>query len=85
MIYFRHFDTINWWNTVNIVWVFIHCKCYNYCCHSRFSKIPGSLIAIIVVTIAVYLMKNLRRIDCIDTIGDRFTIKSELPMPLFLH
>ncbi len=60
-----------------------HCK---YCQHHiiaitpRFSKkIPGSLIAIIVVTVAVYLMKTYGGIDCIPTIGDRFTIKSELP------
>ena len=46
----------------------------------KFSKkVPGSLIAIIVVTIAVYLMKVYGGIDCIDTIGDRFTINSELP------
>ena len=75
MIYFRHFDTINWWNTiVSIVSVII------IAVTPRFSKkIPGSLIAIIVVTIAVYLMKIYGGIDCIDTIGDRFTIKSELP------
>ncbi len=43
-------------------------------------KIPGSLIAIVVVTLlAVYLMKTYGGIDCIQTIGDRFTIKSELP------
>lgn len=42
-------------------------------------KIPGSLIAIIVVTIAVYLMKTYGGITCIDTIGDRFTIQSQLP------
>lgn len=75
MIYFRHFDTINWWNTiVSIVSVII------IAVTPKFSKkIPGSLIAIIVVTIAVYLMKIYGGIDCIDTIGDRFTIKSELP------
>lgn len=75
MIYFRHFDTINWWNTIvsfaSIIIIAITPK---------FSKkIPGSLIAIIVVTVAVYLMKTFGGIDCIQTIGDRFTIKSELP------
>lgn len=75
LIYFRYFDTVNWWNViVSIVSVFI------IAVTPRFSKkIPGSLIAIIVVTLAVYLMKIYGRIDCIDTIGDRFTIKSELP------
>ena len=75
LVYFRHFDTVNWWNTVvsiaSIVIIAITPK---------FSKkIPGSLIAITVVTVAVYLMKMYGGIDCIDTIGDRFSIKAELP------
>ena len=75
MMYFRHFDTVNWWNAiVSIVSVLI------IALTPRFSKkIPGSLIAIIVVTIAVYLMKTYGGITCIDTIGDRFTIQSQLP------
>ena len=75
IIYFRHFDTVNWWNTVvSIASIFI------IAITPKFSKkIPGSLIAIIVVTIAVYLMKMYGGIDCIDTIGDRFSIKAELP------
>lgn len=75
LIYFRHFDTVNWWNTiVSIISVVI------IAITPKFSKkVPGSLIAIIVVTIAVYLMKAYGGIDCIDTIGDRFTINSELP------
>ena len=75
MIYFRHFDTINWWNTiVSIASIII------IAITPRFSKkIPGSLIAIIVVTAVVYLLKTYAGIDTIDTIGDRFTIKSELP------
>ena len=73
LIYFRHFDTVNWWNTIVISVVIIAIT-------PKFSKkVPGSLIAIIVVTIAVYLMKVYGGIDCIDTIGDRFTINSELP------
>lgn len=75
MIYFRHFDTINWWNTiVSIASIII------IAITPRFSKkIPGSLIAIIVVTAVVYLLKTYAGIDTIDTISDRFTIKSELP------
>lgn len=75
MIYFRHFDTINWWNTVvSVVSIGI------IALTPRFSrKIPGSLIAIITITVAVYLLKTYVGIDCIDTIGDRFTIQSELP------
>lgn len=75
MLYFQHFNTVNWWNTiVSIVSIAI------IALTPRFSKkIPGSLIAIIVVTVAVYLLKMYGGIDCIATIGDRFTIKSELP------
>ena len=73
MIYFRHFDTVNWWNAVvSILSIII------IAITPRFSKkIPGSLIAIIVVTIGVYVLKTYAGIDSIDTIGDRFTIKSE--------
>ena len=75
MSYFRHFDTVNWWNAVvSILSIII------IAITPRFSKkIPGSLIAIIVVTIGVYVLKTYAGIDSIDTIGDRFTIKSELP------
>ena len=75
MVYFRHFDTINWWNTaVSILSIII------IAVTPRFSKkIPGSLVAIILVTIGVYLLKMYGGITCIDTIGDRFSIKSELP------
>ena len=75
MIYFRHFDTVNWWNAVvSILSIII------IAITPRFSKkIPGSLIDIIVVTIGVYVLKTYAGIDSIDTIGDRFTIKSELP------
>lgn len=75
MIYFRHFDTVNWWNAVVSILSSIIIAIT-----PRFSKkIPGSLIAIIVVTIGVYVLKTYAGIDSIDTIGDRFTIKSELP------
>ncbi len=75
IVYFRHFDSVNWWNTVvSLVSIFI------IAITPRFSKkIPGSLVAIVLVTLAVYLMKTYGGIDCIDTIGDRFTIHSELP------
>lgn len=46
----------------------------------RFSKkIPGSLIAIIVMTVAAMLLKNFAGVGSIETIGDRFTINAQLP------
>lgn len=75
LVYARHFDTVNWWNAlVSFASIFI------IAITPKFSKkIPGSLVAIIVVTLAVYLMKTYGGITSIDTIGDRFSIQSQLP------
>ena len=75
MLYFKHFDTVNWWNAIvsfaSVIIIAITPK---------FSKkIPGSLVAIVFVTMAVYLMKTYGGITCIDSIGDRFTFQSQLP------
>ena len=42
-------------------------------------KVPGSLVAIIIMTVAVLLLKNYAEITTIETIGDRFSINSQLP------
>ena len=42
-------------------------------------KLPGSLIAIIVMTIAALLLKQYMGISSIETIGDRFSISNQLP------
>lgn len=44
-------------------------------------KIPGSLIAIIVLTVVVYVLRSYFGITDIETIGDRFTINASLPVP----
>ncbi|MDR0574001.1 MAG: sulfate permease [Tannerella sp.] len=44
-------------------------------------KIPGSLIAIIIMTIIVYLMRTYLGMTGIETIGDRFEINASLPGP----
>ena len=44
-------------------------------------KIPGSLVAIVVMTIVAYLLRNYAGITAIETIGDRFTIDASLPQP----
>ncbi|MDR2791860.1 MAG: sulfate permease [Tannerellaceae bacterium] len=48
-------------------------------------KIPGSLIAIIVTTLAVWLLRQYAGVTSIETIGDRFTIQAALPLPEPLH
>lgn len=46
----------------------------------RFSRIiPGSLVAIILMTLVAYFLRNYVGISGIETIGDRFTISNELP------
>ena len=42
-------------------------------------KLPGSLIAIIVMTVAALLLKQYAGITTIETIGDRFSISNQLP------
>lgn len=46
----------------------------------KFSKkIPGSLLAIVIVTLIVYFLREKFGITGIETIGDRFTINASLP------
>jgi SulP family sulfate permease len=44
-------------------------------------KIPGSLVAIIVMTLVVFFLRNYFGITNIETIGDRFHINASLPKP----
>ncbi|MCM1042133.1 MAG: sulfate permease [Bacteroides sp.] len=75
ILYFKYFDTVNWWNViVSVASVVIIAFTPKF-----LKKIPGSLVAIILVTVGVYFLKAYAGITCIDTIGDRFTIASELP------
>ena len=75
IMYFNHFDTINWWNTIDSIASIIIIAMT-----PKFSKkIPGSLIAIIAITLLVYVLKTYVGVDSIDTIGDRFSIKAQLP------
>lgn len=44
-------------------------------------KIPGSLVAIIILTVGVFILRNNFGITGIETIGDRFQIRAQLPEP----
>ena len=46
---------------------------------SPLKALPGSLVAIILMTVAVLLLKQYAGITTIETIGDRFSINSTLP------
>ena len=75
MLYARHFDTVNWWNagvSVSSIAVIALTPLFS-------KKVPGSLVAIIVVTVGVYFLKMYAGVTEIDTIGDRFSIQSQLP------
>lgn len=75
IVYFRHFTTLDPWSTaVGVLSVVI------IAVTPRFShKIPGSLVAIILMTVGVYFLKQYAGITTVETIGDRFSIKAELP------
>lgn len=74
-IYFEHFSSVNWWATlvavISVAIIVLTPKV------SR--KIPGSLVALVVMTAAVYFLKEYGGVTGIETIGDRFEINSELP------
>lgn len=44
-------------------------------------KIPGSLVAIVVMTVAAYFLREYCGITGLETIGDRFEINAALPAP----
>jgi len=73
--YVQNFDTIDPWSAlIGVLSVVI------IALSPKFSKkIPGSLIAIIVMTVAALLLKNMAGVSSIETIGDRFAISGELP------
>ena len=73
--YFHNLGNIDPWSTlVGLVSVVI------IAITPKFSKrVPGSLVAIIVMTVAVLLLKQYAGVTSIETIGDRFSINSQLP------
>ena len=48
-------------------------------------KLPGSLIAIVLMTVAVFCLKTFAGVEGIETIGDRFgRLPAEMPLPHWL-
>ncbi len=74
-VYLQNFNTIDpWCALIGVASVVV------IAATPRFSKkIPGSLIAIILMTIVALLLKNFAGVLSIETIGDRFSISNELP------
>ena len=75
IVYVRHFHTIDLWSTlVGVLSVVI------IALTPRFSKkVPGSLVAIVVMTVGVWLLKTYAGVTSVATIGDRFSISAALP------
>ena len=73
--YITNFNTIDWWcAAVGILSVAI------ITITPKFSKkIPGSLVAIIVMTVAALLLKQFAGVTTIETIGDRFSVSNAIP------
>lgn len=75
--YFQHMDTVNWWSLgfgiFSIALIFLWPKVSK--------KIPGSLVAIVFITLVVFLLREFAGITGIETIGDRFSINATLPKP----
>lgn len=73
--YFNNFSTVNLWSSVigivSVVIIMLTPKVSK--------KIPGSLVAIIVMTVAALLLKQFAGVESIETIGDRFAISNSLP------
>lgn len=44
-------------------------------------RIPGSLVAIVLMTVVSFLLRKYAGVTSVETIGDRFTIDASLPMP----
>ncbi len=73
-VYFQHFDTVSWWSLLigvgSILIIIFTPKI------SR--KLPGSLAAIIIMTVVCLILRSLG-VEGVETIGDRFSISTELP------
>ena len=76
-VYFQNFGQTNLWALgVGVLSILI------IAFTPKISKrIPGSLVAIVVMTVAAYLLRRYANVDAIETIGDRFVINASLPKP----
>ena len=78
--YVGSMPTIDWWSAgVGIGSVALIALWPKLARQSVLSKLPGSLIAIIVMTVVALLLKQYAGVTTIETIGDRFSISNVLP------
>lgn len=76
-VYFENFATLGLVAAAigifSVVIIFLFPKISN--------KIPGSLAAILIMTVIAYVLRTYFNVGGIETIGDRFTFQSSLPRP----
>ena len=79
--YFKNLDKINWWSfgvgALSIAIIALTPRVSK--------KLPGSLIAIIVMTLLCYLLKHYGVTASVKTIGDLYTLPSGLPQMTAPH
>ena len=79
--YIGSFPTIDWWSAAvgigSVAVIALWPKLARY--NNVLKKLPGSLIAIIVMTVAALLLKQYMGVTSVETIGDRFSISNQLP------
>ena len=75
--YFQHIEDINWWAfAVGILSLLI------IVFSSKINKkVPGSLVAIVLMTLVVWLLRKYGGITSITTIGDLYTLPNGMPAP----
>lgn len=75
--YFEHWRDINWWAFAvglgSLLIIVFSTKISK--------KIPGSLVAIVLMTLVVWLLRKYAGVDSITTIGDLYTLPSGMPAP----
>ena len=77
IVYFQHFNTMNIWPLLiglGSILIIVYTPKIS-------KKLPGSLLAIIIMTVVALLLKNYAGVTTIETIGDRFTINPDMPTP----
>ena len=81
VVYFHNFDTMH----IGTLCVGLITICIVALTPRVSKKLPGALIAIVVMTVAVYLLNRFAGVTGIETIGDRFgKLPAQMPMPHWL-
>ena len=75
LAYFQNFTSVSLWPTiVGLLSILIIAYTPKIS-----KKIPGSLVAIVLMTVLAYILRTYAGISSVETIGDRFTIDASLP------